>query len=194
MYDNSYTPNRAIVDKIQQYDPLLFVRWNNKEKWFEIWRKYKAKEIYKINGDTYTFSVEKPKMITTVTDSIYDGESVRSFCELDERILWWLYEADSWKGDQAKKHLEGDKRWQEFQANIHKKNRSMFRDLAKDTWCAANNFYTNNRKVTKKSLPKFENYKKKQEWVRPDSQSRAYGRTMARTSGNAKKYNYQANK
>jgi hypothetical protein len=33
------TPDRVIVRKLKQYDPNLFVQWNNEKNFFELWMK-----------------------------------------------------------------------------------------------------------------------------------------------------------
>lgn len=169
------TPDRIIVKKVRRYDPNLYIRWNSERRYFELWLKRLFKE---------------PALITTITKSIYDPMAKQEFVELDERLLWWIADADSWK-DGIKEHgLKGDKRWLEFQENMDKNKVRDYRDMAKDMWQDANAFYTTRYKGKNKAS--FNTHKQhNQKWVRPDGRKRnTSSRTFYRTGGNAKAYNY----
>lgn len=170
-------PDKRIVRLVKAYDRDLFIRWNAAKSWFELWLKQPFKA---------------PKLITPVTKSIYDQREPREFTSLDERLLWWLYDADSWRNGGSKKHaLLTDSRWLEYQKNADKKRREGFRDLGKDVWQSANSFFTTKDKA-KNGKPKFENYKPQQsEFIRPDSKSMTTSRTFSRSKNNALSYNYK---
>ena len=86
-------PERRIVNALKRYDKNLSVRWNNKGGYFEVWVKRKE---CRGGGEV---------LVTPVTRSIYEDKAPKEFTELDERILWWIYEADSYKGDGPKRYL-----------------------------------------------------------------------------------------
>lgn len=121
-----YSPDRTILKKVKAYDKELFFRWNGKDAFFELWRKMPW-------GD---------RLITPITKSIYSDETSREAAPLDERILYWLIEADSWRSGGAKKHaLHFDSRFQEWERNTQKRLSGKARDAAKDLRRAAMNFY-----------------------------------------------------
>jgi len=170
------TPDRRMVEKIQEYDKELYVTWNNKDHFFELWRK-------KIGGD---------KLITPVTQSIYDSKQNRVFCQLDERILWWLYEADSWRGDNTSWRVK-NKEWIKWKAKLYGKEVGDFKDRAKDMWCAMNNKYvTKHKSVTLSSKGRYPKFNKHPEftekWSRPSI--KGSGRTYRGSKINAKKIGY----
>lgn len=172
------TPDRVIVRKLKQYDPNLFVQWNNQKKYFELWMK---RPWHRGGGQV---------LITPVTKSIYDPKGKIEFTSLDERLLWWVYDADSYRSGGHRQHaLEADSRWIEFQKNIDRKRREEFRDKAKDIWSGANAFYA--RTYAKKNgKPKFEP-KVEQKFVRPDSRKLTSRRLFSRSKQNALAYNYR---
>lgn len=173
------TPDRNMVQKIQNYDRDLFVKWNNRDHYFEVWRKCVIGE----------------QLITPVTESIYKERGKLTFMPLDERILWWLYAADSWGNGGPKLHaLKQDKRWKEFEANRKKALYGTFKDRAKDMWRGINNFYFTKTKKKNKRYPSFNSNVIKNRWVKPDCKARTSGRLYARTKSNALAYNYDVNR
>jgi len=167
------TPDRTIVQRVQNYDPYLFIVWNNRKSYFELWRK-------KVVGRV---------LVTPITQKTYDTDRPNTFCELDNRILWWLYLADSWKhGGPRQSILEMDKRWMDFQIKQKKDLDSTCRDFAKDAYRATRNFYTN--KLSNKKKRYNPGDKVRQNWVRPDIQSRT-PRLMSRSRANALAYDYK---
>jgi hypothetical protein len=172
------TPDRVIVRKLKQYDPNLFVKWNNEKEFFELWMK----RPWTRGGGAI--------LITPVTKSIYNIKEKIEFTSLDERLLWWVYDADSHKHGGHKKHaLESDRRWKEFQKNIDVKRREEFRDKAKDIWTGANAFYTT-KTEKKNGKPKFQP-KIEQTFIRPDSAMQTSKRLFNRSKKNALAYNYR---
>lgn len=169
------TPDRRIVKKIQNYDKELFVKWNNRKQFFEVWRHKAVGSI----------------LITPITQSIYIPDAPIEYCPLDERVLWWLYESDSW--NKPKNHwLEQDKRFMEFGKYAGKKRRQMFRDYAKDVWQQANSRFMTNYTSKNKKHPNLEGkHFKPAKFIRPDLQSKTASRVWARSKTNAKAYNYQ---
>lgn len=169
------TPEKRMVQKIQNYDKNLFVVWNNRHSYFELWRKQSVGSV----------------LITPITQSIYDIKKTKTYTDLDERLLWWIYEADSWRQGGAKKHaLEQDKRWQDWQINMRKASMSNIREFAKDAWHSINNFYTSKAPKTNPRLPTFAGHRKNT-WIRPDIKSNMNSRLMSRSRANALAYDYQ---
>lgn len=169
-------PDRVIVRKLQEYDPHLFVVWNSEKSYFEIWRRM----------------AHGRRLITPVTLSIYEQGAPKVFCPLDERVLWWLYDADSWRVGGSKKFaLESDQRWKEFQVKKSEKFRQQIYDYAKDIWQQANAFYATKHASKNSGKPTFNHHRPYDRWVRPDSQARTSSRLFARTAANARAYGYR---
>lgn len=168
-------PDRAIVRKIQEYDPYLYIEWNSKDQYFEVWRRC----------DTGR------KLITPVTQSIYFQNAPKEFVQLDERVLWWLQAADSWHHKSSKHYArEHDSRWQEFNKKQDKIRRSEYYDRAKDAYSLINsNFVT--RYAPKNGKPKFNHHKPKNNWIKPDAQSKTAPRVWSRTRQNALAYGFK---
>jgi hypothetical protein len=165
-------PDRNIVAKMQAYDKDLYIKWNNRYSYFEVWRKCAVGH----------------RLITPVTQSIYFQKAPKKFVQLDERILRWLFDRDTWRSRSPNEHhLENDKRWAEYYRRQGIKRREYFRDVAKDMYHAVKNFYTTKHK-SKDGKPKFEGKRKTLTWVKPDSQCSRSGRLFIRTAGNARKY------
>lgn len=170
-----YKPDRVILRKIKEYDSHLFIEWNDYYQYFELWR-------HMPHGR---------RLITPITQSIYDTKRPKVFTQLDERIIWWLYEADSWRFKSIKDSaLLHDRRWLEFNKVTDKKRMSDYYDYAKDVWQHANAFYAH-KYASKNEKPKFNEHKHRQKFIRPDSQSLTAPRVWGRTGGNAKAYNYK---
>lgn len=171
------TPDRTIVKRVKEYDPALYFTWNYRNQWFELWRR---------NDDG------KRVLITPIVQSIYNPKYGRHFCELDERVLWWLGECDTWKTGGGKHAiLKEDSRWKEWQKTIDRKHISDFRDRAKDAWHSINNFHAT-RYQSKNGLPGFNNHKNANKWVRPDVTAATSSRLMSRSRANALLYNYRS--
>lgn len=174
-----YTPDPVILRKIREYDSHLFVEWNNQKSYFEIWR-------HMSHGR---------KLITPVTYSIYDPDGKIAFCPLDERILWWLYEADGYRRPNVKQWLDSmDDRHAEF----IRKTRSAWKrrnlELGYDSYRDLTNFYTT-RHASKNGKPKFENHKTKayagERWIAPDVSARSSSRLFSRSRQNALRFGYR---
>lgn len=161
-------PDRVIVRKLKEYDPYLFVQWNTEEQYFELWREMPHGR----------------RLITPITQSIYDTKKPISFCQLDERLLWWLEQADSWKAGGSRTHAKlFDKRYLEFLKSSRIKWKQYLYDASKDAYRMLNNFYVNRATKTKDDV-------KVKDWVKPDSPSLSKN-VIARTKTNALKYNFQ---
>ena len=110
-------PNRVILSAIKAYDKNLDVRWNNENKYWEIW--YKRPTGW--------------KLITPVTENIYkDGTGAwNKFMPLDHCILAWIASSDTsratnkWKWLSKKRYFERINR-----RNVNTKN--TFANIAKD--------------------------------------------------------------
>jgi len=178
------TPDSTIVKKVKEYDPDLYIVWNNKKQYFELWRSVKDTNV-RLNQKL------QDQLITPITQSIYNTDLPKTFVQLDERILYWIFSADSHKqGGSKMMWLQDDLRWQEFNKKAKVKAWEKSYDKAKDLYCDINNFYTGDVKV-KRGRAKFENYKEKKKFLRPDSVSNTSSRVFARSTQNAKLYNYK---
>lgn len=168
-------PDRNIVRKIKSYDPDLYVKWNQDEEFFELWRKME-------HGGH--------RLITPITRSIYGKNAPREYCDLDERILYWLHAADSWRFKSSQAFaIEADSRYKEFIKNSDLKFSKNIRDFAKDLWQSMNAHYIHN--VPKKNeKPKFSSVKQNK-WVRPDMTSKLSPRIMYRSPQNALRYGFK---
>ena len=164
-------PDRRIVSKIQAYDKELYVKWNNRQFFFEVWRRCTIGH----------------KLITPVTESIYYEKGKMTYVPLDERILAWLFYADSWRTSPREHAYESEKRWLELSALKRKNARRDFRDMAKDMWHGANNFFFT-KHASKDGKPKFESKKPRRKWVAPDCRARTSPRLLVRTPQNIKQY------
>lgn len=111
-------PDRVIEKQIKAYDRGLSVRWNNKEKYWEIWYKRPSGQ----------------KLITPVVEGIYvDGGSAFKFCPLDYRILEWLYLADSKRTGKNWRWV-GKKRYFDRIKRRNEKTSQLFENFAKDNY------------------------------------------------------------
>ena len=168
-------PDRAIVRKVKDYDPSLYFKWNTPSQYFELWRKMD-------NGARL--------LITPITMSIYRNTNPISFIQLDERILWWLYEADSWQhGGSKRLAMEQDKRFKEFTNNLNRKKLRWVRDVAKDYYNHAASFYTKKHDSKNKGRPNL-NKRRNQPFIAPDVQSLSNPNVFYRSKQNALKYNW----
>ena len=167
------TPDRNIVKMIKNYDKDLFVKWNNKNEWFELWRKQTVGE----------------SLITPIVWSIYNSQWPMIFCPLDERILAWIYWSDSWRLDSVRDHLlENDRRMDMEFVQQRKKQRQEFRDMAKDIWNIKNARAVTTYKRKNSKYPSFNSKKVTNKWVAPDRQATTSKRLFARTGANAIQY------
>jgi hypothetical protein len=170
-----YIPDRVIVRKIREYDRHLFVEWNAKSQFFEVWRHMPWGR----------------RLITPVTRSIYEPGAKRVYTPLDERILIWLFGADSYRSGGSRKHAEtADQKWIELEQQKDRKRFEFYRDMAKDTYNSLTGFYTTRHASKNSGRPTFRNAKRAN-WSRPDIQSRTSNRVFRRSSANALKYNFQ---
>lgn len=167
-------PDRNIVQKIKSYDSALYVKWNQEDQYFEIWRKME-------HGGH--------RLITPVTRSIY-GKAPMEYCDLDERIVFWLYCADSWRYKSSKHYaLESDSRFMEFARQAKIKRKMEIRDFSKDMWMSMKSHYPTRYASKNSGKPNFNKVKEK--WVRPDIQATHSPRIFYRSHENAKRFNYK---
>ena len=172
-----YRPDRVILRKIQEYDPYLFVEWNPRRKFFEIWR-------HMPHGR---------RLITPITKSIYAWDAGLEFTTLDERFLWWLYEADGWNkrdGHRAH-HLEQDRRFMEFHKTKDARMREHWRGIGREMWHTMNNRFVTTHQTKNSGLPTWNKTSPNGQWVRPDVQVRTSQRLFQRSSKYAKLYGYR---
>lgn len=167
-------PDRNITRKIRAYDSELFVKWNSDKELFEVFRK----------------SFHGPLLITRITRDLYEDAPRNEYAPLDERILFWLYSADSWRHRNKRDHvLEADSRFQEIDDRRRNQRSSNIRDSIKDLWNNKNSFYTTRYDVTK--TKPFQSKASGNKWIKPDIQKKTSSRIFTRSRGNAKAYNYQ---
>lgn len=172
-------PDRRIVKALKRYDPKLSVKWNEKGKYFEVWGK---RPDERGGGDV---------LITPVTLSIYELGKPKQYVPLDERILWWIYEADSYRGNGPKEFLlQMDTRWREWKERLVKNRWDDNLHRAKELWNVMNNRFYSNNEPAKGKYPKFNNYKKVQRSVMPDVRASTSQRVFYRSSQNARRFNY----
>jgi len=173
-----YTPDSRIVELVKNYDQDLFIKWNHhpRAKYFEVWRRKTVGSI----------------LITPVTKSIYNVEEKKEFIPLDERIIWWLHGADSWRVGGAKKQaFETDRRWREWEKNKKVVAKVDRRNMAKDMWTAGRSFYTTKHKSKNSRLPNFHKSKGLTSFIRPDVAATGSKRIFSRSHANAKAHNFQ---
>lgn len=171
--------DRVILRKVRAYDPNLSIEWNNKHEYFELFMK---RPFWRGGGRV---------LITPVTQSIYDTRLPKKFVQLDERLLWWIYEADSQRNGGAKKHaLQIDSRWVEWQKKVDRRRFDDAKNRAKDFWQTANQF-SMTKGTLKNGKPKFNNFSSTTKWVKPDGKKITSDRIFNRSKGNALRYNYK---
>ena len=172
-----YRPDRVILRKIQEYDKHLFVEWNSRRQYFEIWR-------HMVHGR---------RLITPIVRSLYDSGAPMDFAPLDERVLWWLYEADGWnkKESFAKRDLDSDRRFAEFQRKQDASRRDNIRHFGRDMWQSLNQRFVTTHASKNTGRPNFNKADAYSQWVRPDVKTSTGGRLYQRSAANAKLYGYR---
>lgn len=165
-------PNN-IVRHLKTYDPGLSVEWSDKGCFWEI---------------HYQFPNGKKVLVTPVTESIYEIKGKRTFTPLDERIIAWLYGADTWKhkdGEEAVSQLFNSDLQKEY--NKYKRNRALFKDLAKDSYSLLRNFYVGKQATKNPKHPKISpKVRQFGNWVKPDVRLRTSPRLFHRSKANVR--------
>lgn len=170
-----YEVDLNIKKQVRAYDSDLYFKWNSQGEYFELWRKADLKP---------------DQLITPITPAIYGESGPKKFVAVDERILWWIYAADTWKHGGSRNHaLEADKKYQEFVIKSFKSQRSNFKSYAKDVWHAANNKFF--KRYSPKNKPLFNNYRPNKRFIKPDVKTRTSSRVMKRSKASALALNYQ---
>lgn len=159
------TPDKNVLAEMNRYDKELFVKWNNEEEYFEVWR-------HMLWGD---------KIITPVVSNIYNpGKGDSLFCPLDRRIIAWLYSADSQrKGLNKNWQWACDKRFVDIHHNDRIKAKKLFRDIAAEQYGLVNKEIVG--AVT-------DGQDSNEDWIRPDATSIGRTNVLKRTARNAKEY------
>lgn len=158
---------KSILRQIKEYDKELFIKWNNEVHYFEVWRRMHW-------GD---------KLITPVVSNIYTpgygGELV--FCPLDQRIVAWLYSADSQRKDLSKnwKWIK-DKRFAEINLVNKRKSKRLYRDIAAEQYACIHDELLGLCPEMSES--------KDSDWLKPDSAGASKSRVHKRSAKNAKEY------
>jgi hypothetical protein len=169
-----YRPDRAIVRKIREFDPHLFVEWNQRRNYFEIWRR----------------GVWGRRLVVAVTRALYEPGAPKEFTPLDERILACLYEPwgsgdhMAWYDKQDQKELDDYRRKRaQFRANT--------RAVAMDAYRACTNFFATKHASKNSGRPNLNRVSANPNWVRPDVQLRTSSRLFQRSALNARLYGYR---
>lgn len=176
-----YIPDRVIERRVKEYDPSLYLTWNERGEYFELWR-LNRQGLY-----------NRRQLITPVTLSIYDPKAPRRFAPLDERLIWWVWAADSWRPGEGGPGRQGavrDRRVKEFENQIAMKSFERHRDMAKDIYSAISNFYATKYASKNNPLTTFRN-KKPNRWIRPDVRNTFMPRVFHRSGANALRYNFK---
>ena len=161
-----YKADWRIERKLRAYDRHLFLKFNNRAYYFELWRKMPHGE----------------RLITPVTESIYKRGAPMTFVWPDERLLDWLARADSWKFDNKKQWAKDQhEKWIENNKKQKAKRKQHFKDVAKDTYNLVNyHFVTKHGPGTTR--------KEETAFIPPDAKKVSSGRVMSRTAANASRY------
>lgn len=169
-----YRPDRVILRKIRELDPHLFVEWNSRRGFFEIWRR----------------GVWGRRLVVAVTRSLYDPGAPREYTPLDERVLACLYEP--WGSEN---HLKWYDRQEQKELEEYLQKRAQFRrnsrSVAMDAYRACTNFYATKHASKNSGRPNLNRARLNQPWVRPDVQLRTSSRMFQRSASNARLYGYR---
>lgn len=169
-----YRPDPAIVRKIQEFDRHLFVVWNNRKQYFEIWR-------HQIVGRS---------LVTAVVRALYEEGGGQVFVPLDERILGVLHEP--WGSGS---HLHWfDREEQRSRDQLKHRSRSRkddWRHFAGDMWQTLNNRFVTTHASKNSGRPNFNKTSPYSQWVAPDVRHNSSRRLFSRSAGNAKLYGYR---
>jgi hypothetical protein len=169
-------PDHVMVKRIKSYDPQLFVKWNPKPNchYWEIWRQCAV-------GN---------RLITPVTQSIYDEHAKIEYAPLDNRILWWLSEADTWKKKDRSWVQESNREYVECVKKMKEAQRRDYNAFAREAFNATHNFYAH-KAVPKKQDKAFNQHNQHTGWIRPDVKSQVSDRMFYRSKENALQYGYK---
>lgn len=74
--------NKRLLEAMRRYDRRLYMKWNNVDHYWEVWIKMPW-------GD---------RLVTPIVETIYGGTDM-TFVPPDNRIMHWLYGADSLRKD-----------------------------------------------------------------------------------------------
>lgn len=144
--------SKTVLNAIQRYDRKLYVKWNNSDHVWEVWRSMPW-------GD---------KLITPITKNIFQEGQTQTFAPLDYRIVYWLYEADSQKKDLPLSWKF--KRKIKFKKHKNQKERKYKTKLKN---AAQDNYYLLNKETLNP-------YMDETGWKRPEIQSQSRKRVMYR--------------
>ena len=133
-------PDRVIVRELKDHDPDLYVKWNRVKCFYEVWRKRLFKEDL---------------LVTPVVHSIYNPSAPRVFAPFDERILWWIQDADTWYHGKKETLLKFDSRWIDWHRKRRKNRRDDIIHRAKEMWTGLNNRYATQHASKNKRLTRF---------------------------------------
>lgn len=151
-------PCSAIVKKLKAYDPKLFVKWNNRDHVFEIWRRMPW-------GN---------RIITPVVTNIYDGLGGQDYCPLDHRIVEWIIKADYQRLPKKWKWLD------KIFFNKHTQNKSV------NAFKKFRNITADNYNILNQGL--FNPLADDEDWLKPDVSSKSRQRISYRSGDNVKEF------
>lgn len=156
-------PNKQVLESLQRYDRHLYLKWNNVDHFWEVWRKMPWGS----------------RFITGVTQSIYEEGGAISFAPLDNRIVEWIYSADSVRKDlpMAWKYrkriavrVNEKNKWKKFTDSCSRRAKDMY-------------YLVNNDLINLKATHQYTG------WKAPEIQSKSTKRTMFRKEY----YDYNSN-
>lgn len=117
-------PNPRVIKAIQMYDNKLYVKWNNLNSVWEVWRRMPWAHM----------------LITPITLNVYQEGADQEFAPLDYRILEWLYSADSQRKDRPLSwKFNRNRNIKNIHKSKDKKYATKLRDQAKDIYYMVNN-------------------------------------------------------
>lgn len=170
-----YQPDPSIVKKIKEYSPHLFVEWNNRKQYWEIW---------------YRAAVGR-RLITPVTQSLYDPKKGKKiYTDLDERILQVLSQSD---GEKIDRHWyrKQEQKEKELERQKLEQARRNYKDFAMDAYAATHHWFSTKHAAKNSGKPNFNKAKQSNQWIKPDVQSLSRPRLFQRSAANAQAYGYR---
>jgi len=169
-----YVADRAIVRKLKAYDRHLFLEWNNEKGYFELFYQ----------------GIFKRELVTPVVQSLYNEKAKKEFAPVDERLLWWVQNADTWAASrEVKKTMkERDSRELAFLREQRVMQKRELYHASLDVAKGLNYEYVTRHARKNVKGPRWNNYKKNK-WVAPDR--RAGQKIFKRSRQNAMAYGYR---
>jgi hypothetical protein len=146
-------PNKKVLEAMRRYDRKLYVKWNNVDHVWEVWRKMPWNDM----------------MVTPIVPNIFEVGQGEGFVPFDYRIVEWLYSADS-----RRKDLPMAWKWKTKRAFLNNDSKTKSKFKSKLQQAAQDNYYLINNELIS---PHVEDTG----WKAPDSQSTYKNRIMKRS-------------